>query len=286
MSGFGKSLFGFSGTGTAADVRRRGKVHEKKQKQQLLRKDKEEWDFYGLFPKRQIHVPRLPYPLWDGEWQELFPQQQGPDAQKQRKVVRHILLIRHGQYDEKWAAENESEEEKKRDELMEDHRFYHKPFNPLTDVGRQQAECVGRHLAEIMEDSNRSGKVGITYMVNSRLVRAQETADIIAKHLPDNVRRDKTDRLLNEGEPAQFLPRKKKVSSMADTENYIALVDMDHARIEQAFTNILVIPSGGRKRYKSTRQNDRRWRTMVWSKTRRWHWSALWLRQKSTILRR
>ena len=70
--------------------------------------------FHGLFPNRQLWVPKLPYPLWDKNWDNLHPQSTGnveEDRKHLRKlrkegVTRHILLIRHGQYDETHNVRN------------------------------------------------------------------------------------------------------------------------------------------------------------------------------------
>jgi hypothetical protein len=65
-------------------------------------------DFYGLFPARQLWHPKLDYPLWDKNWDGRHPESTG-DSEEDRRffrqlrktgVTRHIILIRHGQYDE------------------------------------------------------------------------------------------------------------------------------------------------------------------------------------------
>ena len=58
--------------------------------------------FHGLFPKRQLWESKMPHPvLWDGNWDGLKPPD-GADQRQIRKqgVTRHIILIRHGQYEE------------------------------------------------------------------------------------------------------------------------------------------------------------------------------------------
>jgi hypothetical protein len=65
-------------------------------------------DYHGLFPKRQLWQPKLEYPLWDNDWDGREPRTTGDkeeDRNRTRKirktgVTRHIILIRHGQYDE------------------------------------------------------------------------------------------------------------------------------------------------------------------------------------------
>lgn len=72
----------------------------------------EEGDYYGLFPKRQLWQPNLEYPLWDSNWDGKEPPSTGDDDEDRRQmrkirkngVTRHIILIRHGQYDERFKV--------------------------------------------------------------------------------------------------------------------------------------------------------------------------------------
>lgn len=67
-----------------------------------------EGDFHGLFPLRQLFHPSVSYPLWDPNWDGRQPKSTGDlEADKERMRIirrkgttRHIILIRHGQYDE------------------------------------------------------------------------------------------------------------------------------------------------------------------------------------------
>jgi hypothetical protein len=70
--------------------------------------------FHGLFPRRQLWRPHLEYPLWDSNWDGRQPPPIENDdkdehetlaALRERQirkngVTRHLILIRHGQYDE------------------------------------------------------------------------------------------------------------------------------------------------------------------------------------------
>jgi hypothetical protein len=60
--------------------------------------------YYGLFPLRQLFVPYIEYPLWDDNWDERKPVNSLDKKQyrhlRKSGVTRHIILIRHGQYDE------------------------------------------------------------------------------------------------------------------------------------------------------------------------------------------
>jgi hypothetical protein len=84
--------------------------------------------------KRQLHQPKVPYPAWDYNWDDkAIPGKtdlEGHKSGKARKVkgkTRHIILVRHGQYDETFK-----EDEKRR----------------LTPLGRLQAKKTGQRLGK------------------------------------------------------------------------------------------------------------------------------------------
>jgi hypothetical protein len=64
---------------------------------------KEDW-FQGQCLKRQLFQPKIPYPLWDYDWDGRMVPETTLEAQskgvKARGKTRHVILIRHGQYDE------------------------------------------------------------------------------------------------------------------------------------------------------------------------------------------
>ena len=76
--------------------------------------EEEDGLFHGLFPRRQLWRPHLEYPLWHADWDGRQPLPVESDdkdesarltAQRDRQirkngVTKHIILIRHGQYDE------------------------------------------------------------------------------------------------------------------------------------------------------------------------------------------
>lgn len=149
------------------------------------KKPKEEY-FQGLFPLRQLQTPKVPYPQWDSAWDGKQAESTGDkaaDRERQRYlrkhgVTRHIVLIRHGQYDETYK-----EDEKR----------------VLTPLGREQADMTGKRLAEMMRGAgNGFGPCEVTKLCVSDMVRAKETATIISKHLV-GVRFFEPDPLLNEG---------------------------------------------------------------------------------------
>lgn len=120
-------------------------------------------DFYNLFPKRQLWQPKLEYPLWDKNWDGRSPTLSGDeeaDRQQMRKlrkegVTRHIILVRHGQYDET--------------EQDDDKRI-------LTETGRQQADYTGNRLKEMLDGANEKfGPCSIKVVRVSNMARAKES---------------------------------------------------------------------------------------------------------------
>ena len=175
-----------------------------------------EGDFHGMFPKRQLWRPNLEYPLWDSNWDGKKPELSGDEAQdkatvrKIRKegVTRHIILVRHGQYDE-----THKEDEKRL----------------LTPLGREQADYTGKRLKEMLEGFNEEfGPCKIKVVRVSNMARAKETADIIMSHLP-GVEYASPDEDLNEGRPCHNIPGGKA------SEGTIQKTDESHPRIEASF---------------------------------------------------
>jgi serine/threonine-protein phosphatase PGAM5 len=196
---------GGAGAGAGADIQKETDPAD----QEIL--------FHGLFPLRQLWKPKVEYPLFDGNWDNRKPETTGDkvkDHQNSRYirkhgVTRHIILIRHGQYDE-----THREDEKR----------------ILTPLGRKQAELTGKRLAEMIAGLDEQfGPCHVNTIRVSNMARAKETADIIAKELPDSVIRAEPDPMLNEGRPCHTIPG-GKVSS-----NTIMKTDEGNKRIEQAF---------------------------------------------------
>ncbi|XP_047523233.1 serine/threonine-protein phosphatase Pgam5, mitochondrial isoform X3 [Pieris napi] len=111
------------------------------------------------------------------------------------KAVRHLFLIRHGQY----HVDGNTDKER-----------------ILTELGRQQAELTGKRLAEL--------DIKWDLLVRSTMTRAQETAKIIGKHLPSDIE-IKDCQLLEEGAP---IPPEPPVGHWRPEPK-------DSARIEAAF---------------------------------------------------
>lgn len=101
---------------------------------------------------------------WDKERYNLEKKKVTPSA------TRHLFLIRHGNY----VMEGELDEQ-----------------HVLTNLGRQQADYVGKRIKEL--------ELPYTFMLNSTMTRAIETSDIMYKHLPQIPR--KTCAMIREGAP-------------------------------------------------------------------------------------
>ena len=154
-------------------------------------------------------------------------------------VVRHIILVRHGQYDES------SDDDAKRS---------------LTKIGRQQAKLTGQRLASMLmrarnktrnNNNMKSTPCTVTKLHTSDMTRAKETAHIIAHYLPmegddddDNgggggddgtihIKRMAPDPLLNETLPAPMIPIRPDV--MVDATVQDTIINANHHKVEEAF---------------------------------------------------
>jgi len=170
--------------------------------------------FHNLFPLRQLFQPVKPYPLWDDNWDGKLKERLSIPSKELRKKgkTRHVIFIRHGQYDETYP-----EDEKR----------------VLTPLGREQARLTGIRLAQMIQSSHdKSEPCRIKSMHVSNLTRAKETADIIAEYispLQTDLNRTDPDPLLNEGRPCHHIPSGKvTLSTIQKTEE-------QHERIEQGF---------------------------------------------------
>jgi len=114
-------------------------------------------------------------------------------------ATRHVLLIRHGQYN------MDSKEDK---------------FRVLTEIGRQQAEATTERLKSMNQKFDR--------LIISTMTRAQETGSIISEGLPDIPTTDYCS-LLREGAP--YPPEPKSKNWRPDNVQFFK----DNPRIEAAF---------------------------------------------------
>jgi serine/threonine-protein phosphatase PGAM5 len=195
--------------------------------------------FLGQCLERQLHRPRVPYPAWDYDWDGRMTRETsfeslrtlpGLVASRRSGVVRHVLLIRHGQYVE--GPENDAD-------------------RVLTPLGRIQAHRAGLRLMQLArggipsvlfggddeEDASGSlrrydGPCRIKAVHVSDMQRAKETAAIISSYLlpvcPD-LRVAPPDPLLNEALPCPMIPVRPDIPG-AEAE-----IDANRDRIEAAF---------------------------------------------------
>jgi serine/threonine-protein phosphatase PGAM5 len=141
--------------------------------------------------------------------------QDGTALKQVKGTTRHIILVRHGQYDET------SQDDKLR---------------ILTDLGRRQAEQTGRRLAQIAKGSQQfkddkfNGPCSIKSIRVSDMTRAKETAELIAEQLqllPGVLQAP--DASLNEALPSPMIPVRPDIPGATEE------IDKHHDRIEQAF---------------------------------------------------
>lgn len=147
------------------------------------------------FSPSQRPKSRPPCNEWDFNWDgrmtdatsaEVMATKRGFYASREIGNVRHILLVRHGQY---------------REDFKDDKRRL------LTPLGRHQAELTGQRLALMargglgMISPEFAGPCHIKAIHVSDMARAKETAKIISSHLP-GVPVMPPDPMLNEALPA------------------------------------------------------------------------------------
>lgn len=100
-------------------------------------------------------------------------------VKERARVARHIFLVRHSQY------HMQSKEDTQR---------------TLTPMGRQQAEFLAQRLAKVhAAQEGHYAQFALSTLISSELVRAKETADLLALGLPTAKRSRDGD--LNEGRP-------------------------------------------------------------------------------------
>lgn len=157
---------------------------------------------------------------------------------RKKGVTRHIILIRHGQYDETFK-----EDEKRL----------------LTPLGREQAALTGKRLGQLLRGVNEEfGPCRVKVVRVSNLARAKETADIIYDNMDldtynghDAVEKAEPEPLFNEGRPCHHIPGGKARPSVVER------TDEQHPRIEQAFRKFFFradmppLPSGEEKEEKN-----------------------------------
>ncbi|PIC45350.1 hypothetical protein B9Z55_005402 [Caenorhabditis nigoni] len=186
----------------------------------LLNEDNRNTIFRKGFAFTQNHTPKsfdehFPRGEWDKNWDFRDPTSlvdkskwEKADEVGKKKLIeeckatasRNIFLIRHGQY--------HLDREQKH----------------LTELGREQAELLGKRLA--------NSDIKFTNMTMSTMTRATETANIILKHLPGDLPKSSSS-LIEEGPPYPPVPDHKTWRPL-DPEFYT-----EAARIESAFRKLI-----------------------------------------------
>jgi serine/threonine-protein phosphatase PGAM5 len=175
-------------------------------------------EMYYNFPASEKFTPKLPYPLTDGNWDGKDDEMKAARILGKKfnvpvpSVTRHVILVRHGQYDETHRE----------DELR-----------LLTPLGRRQAELTGARLAHMIgsDKESHNGCVKVKVVHVSDMARAKETADIIVDAIKQktgiDLPRTEPNPDLNEGRPCHIIPSSRPFSSKS--------IERDSGRIERAF---------------------------------------------------
>jgi serine/threonine-protein phosphatase PGAM5 len=137
-------------------------------------------------------VNTKPTTEWDNNWDHraatslVKPLPSGSSADKKiahdeklekqtSKQIRHIILVRHGQYNLNGTTDKE---------------------RILTDLGREQAKLTGKRLADL--------KIPIDDAVVSTMTRAQETGNLILEQIPHrDLIKVENEPLIEEGAPIE-----------------------------------------------------------------------------------
>ncbi len=180
-----------------------------------------------------MYQPKYPYPEWDHDWDDFQRRRDSADSSSRSSETnvkiptRHILLIRHGQYEQGPSDDKD---------------------RILTELGKRQAKLTGQRLASMMnvpssidktskgrEATSFSGPCYITSLHVSTMTRAKETAELIRDELHcsgHHVVVTEPDLLLNEGLPAPIIPHRPDVGTLLQQQKE---VNENHDRIERAF---------------------------------------------------
>jgi len=171
--------------------------------------------FYGQCLQRQLWKPKIPYPAWDYNWDgkqlegwstlEALSTTEGLQQSGCTGTTRHIILVRHGQYDE------EPYDDRKR---------------ILTALGRRQAFLTGKRMGQWIQQI---GMEKFKNIYTSDIVRAKQTAWIMAKSMPDSIPIRNPDPDLNEALPAPMIPARP------DIPDAIEEIDEQMVRMDRAF---------------------------------------------------
>ena len=158
-------------------------------------------------------------------------------------VTRHIILVRHGQYEEQRALSKRLHAENPHHFGLPGDTKYAEldAARVLTPLGRKQAEKTGDRLAQLLAPAlSTPGRESHVRIHVSTLTRAKETAEIIASRLPPHVQRCllPPDPNLSEGEPAAHTIPYKVRGGEEGLFRRARDLHIEGARIEAAFRSL------------------------------------------------
>ncbi|KRX68954.1 Serine/threonine-protein phosphatase PGAM5, mitochondrial [Trichinella britovi] len=157
--------------------------------------------------------------VWDFNWDKRSRGKE-MDANLKKvnsKIVRHIIMIRHGQYYQR--REDSSE-------------------RILTELGRKQAEVCGDRIRKLIKYFE---PIPLTTLFASTMIRADQTARIICERIGLPVEKISYDPLLEEGAPVE--PEPPKYNWYPEEKKFYE----DGARIEAAFRKYFHRPEPSQK---------------------------------------
>lgn len=160
----------------------------------------------------------VPPEAYERRWRRHHPWEPAEDGtalgkRSRGRVAKHLLLIRHGQYDTSGKLDAN---------------------RTLTPLGEQQAAILAQRLRLIDEaDEGFYRHFALKEIITSKLARAIQTADFVTDALPNAVTRREAD--LNEGRPCLPEPPPSHASHYTNSHN-------DGERIENAYRMLCAKP--------------------------------------------
>ena len=167
------------------------------------------------------NYPQLTYGTWEANWDGRAPPKAAPDELKKalrRAPTRHIILIRHGQYDLNWEGEDGDP--------------------PLTELGELQAKLTGEHIAKWAHSTFQSNPkdtpkpIKISAIHCSDVKRARQTAEILSAALQRSSAYGPDDGTLNTPDP---MLAEGASCAVPNWRPYPSQLFEDGARIEAAY---------------------------------------------------
>lgn len=156
-------------------------------------------------------------------------------------VTRHIILVRHGQYEEQKELSKKLHSQNPHNFSLPGDTKYDEldKERVLTALGRVQAKRVGDRLNELLQPVlTTPGRESDVRIHVSTLERAKETADIIASCLPAHVRRVEPNPMIVEGDPPVHILPSQDRGGEEFLWKRARDVHIEGAKMEAAFRSI------------------------------------------------